>query len=323
MGSLVVDPAGCVAITEEKKGEAESPRTSLLSIEVGPETWGKLALGDWSTFPAGDTDIDTRDIAPNQCCVLQFGEKSISAIFKKGDVSTFVRVAKPQKCRPYRGIKPLNIEEAFAKSLIVDLGITTVILDGPGGSGKTLTALNCGLELLNSRDFQQMIIVRATYEMGRKGIGFLPGGPEEKMKPWARAVADNYSLMMEREDEDPYDSLLRDGRITIEPLDYFRGRSIHHALVIIDDAQNIEFGEMHTLLTRPAASTKTILTGCLNQVDNKKAKEPKWNNGFRWAIEEGLDEPNFGYVYMPKIVRSEQAAAAERMHQRWVLKHGL
>ena len=138
---------------------------------------------------------------------------------------------------------------------------------GPAGTGKTYLAVAyCLGELLSGRK-QKLILTRPVVEAG-ESLGFLPGDLSQKLNPYLRPLYDGMEAIIApatiRRLEDS-------GSIEIAPLAYMRGRSIHNACIILDEAQNTTQAQMKMFLTRIGENSCAIITGDVTQIDLPKA----------------------------------------------------
>lgn len=174
-----------------------------------------------------------------------------------------------QKRKPKNPIKfkiQLNDEQKEAKIKILENPIT--VLRGMAGSGKTLLAAQVALDLLFSREVENIIITRPT--VAKEDIGFLPGDIKEKMDPWLAPIYSNLYMLYDRA---AIDKLIAEGKLEILPFPFMRGRTFVDAVVIVDEAQNIVHGAMELVLGRLGVNSKMIITGDSSQIDLKNKKE--------------------------------------------------
>ena len=139
---------------------------------------------------------------------------------------------------------------------------------GPAGTGKTFLAVASAVEALNESRVQRLILVRPAVEAGEK-LGFLPGDLSQKVDPYLRPLYDAlYDLLgFERTQR-----LFEKQTIEIAPLAYMRGRTLNHAFVILDEAQNTTVEQMKMFLTRIGFGSKAVVTGDVTQVDLHKSQ---------------------------------------------------
>ena len=137
---------------------------------------------------------------------------------------------------------------------------------GPAGTGKTYTAVALAVRALKNKMVKKIILTRPAVEAG-ESLGFLPGDLKEKIDPYLRPLYDALDDMI------PADKLgyyMSTRVIEIAPLAYMRGRTLDHAFIILDEAQNTTDLQIKMFLTRIGANAKAIITGDLSQVDLPK-----------------------------------------------------
>lgn len=209
------------------------------------------------------------------------------------------------------GISPINIYQAFAMQAVLDPSIDLAILNGAAGSGKTLIALACALEMvIEDKRYNKIIVTRSTPPVA-EDIGFLPGTEEEKMTPWMSAINDNLEAMHEN-DERPLSSVkytIEKANIQFKSLNFIRGRSIQDAVVIIDEAQNLTPSQLKTILTRSGKGTKMICLGNLAQIDSNYLTP--LTSGLTYIVERFKGFDGAANVHFEGIFRSRLAEYAE------------
>lgn len=144
-----------------------------------------------------------------------------------------------------------------------------LIAVGPAGTGKTYTAIAMAVKALKERQVRRIILTRPAVEAGEK-LGFLPGDFKEKLDPYLQPLYDALRDMI------PARKLIQfmeDGTIQIAPLAYMRGRTLDHAYVILDEAQNATVSQFKMFLTRMGPDARFIVTGDDSQVDLPKNEE--------------------------------------------------
>lgn len=210
------------------------------------------------------------------------------------------------------GITPITLYQAFAMQAIQDPEIDLTILNGAAGSGKTLIALACALEMvIESRRYNKIIVTRSTPPVA-EDIGFLPGTEEEKMTPWMSAIHDNLEAMHEH-DERPQSSVkyaIEKANIQFKSLNFIRGRSIQDAIVIIDEAQNLTPSQLKTILTRSGKGTKMICLGNLAQIDSNYLTP--LTSGLTYIVERFKGFEGAANIHFEGIFRSRLAEFAEQ-----------
>ena len=148
---------------------------------------------------------------------------------------------------------------------------------GPAGTGKTYLAVAHAVAMLQSNKVDRIILSRPAVEAGER-LGFLPGDLKEKIDPYLRPLYDALHDMM------PGDQVIRrmgTGEIEVAPLAFMRGRTLSHAFVILDEAQNTTPVQMKMFLTRMGEGTRMVVTGDLSQIDLPSGQR----SGLRDAME--------------------------------------
>jgi PhoH-like ATPase len=214
------------------------------------------------------------------------------------------------------GVRPRNVEQAFACDLLLDDSVRLVTLVGRAGTGKTLMALASGLQkVLTEGAYARLLVSRPIMPLGRD-VGYLPGTIEEKLNPWMRPIFDNLEYIFTsgggRFDAGrSYEELLGAGTIQVEPLTYIRGRTLPNQFLIVDEAQNLTPHEVKTIITRCGTDTKIVLTGDPDQIDNPYVDAA--SNGLTTVAERFKTEPIAGHVTLCKGERSELAERATEL----------
>jgi phosphate starvation-inducible PhoH-like protein len=134
---------------------------------------------------------------------------------------------------------------------------------GPAGTGKTYTGVALAVRALKDKQVKRIILTRPAVEAG-ENLGFLPGDLKEKLDPYMQPLYDALRDMIPSEKLTKY---LEDGTIQIAPMAFMRGRTLDHAFVILDEAQNTTHAQMKMFLTRMGKSAKFLLTGDPGQID--------------------------------------------------------
>jgi phosphate starvation-inducible PhoH-like protein len=140
---------------------------------------------------------------------------------------------------------------------------------GPAGTGKTFLAVACAVDALERSAVQRIILTRPAVEAGER-LGFLPGDLAQKVDPYLRPLYDAlYDLM----GADKVARAFEKGTLEIAPLAFMRGRTLNHAFVILDEAQNSTPEQMKMFLTRIGFGTKAVITGDVSQIDLPRGTE--------------------------------------------------
>ena len=157
----------------------------------------------------------------------------------------------------------LNEEQKEAKRLI--LSNQVMVMTGKAGTGKTQVAVITALDLLFKKEIKKIFITRPA--VTREEIGFLPGGIEDKLDPFLIPIYDSLEKCVK--EGDTIKKLLETKAIDIAPIAYMRGRTIEDAVLIIDEAQNIDHESLKMCLTRIGKTGKIIICGDSAQIDLK------------------------------------------------------
>jgi phosphate starvation-inducible PhoH-like protein len=143
------------------------------------------------------------------------------------------------------------------------LGHDITIGIGPAGTGKTFLAVACAVDALERSQVQRIVLTRPAVEAGER-LGFLPGDLAQKVDPYLRPLYDAlYDLM----GFDRVGKAFEKGQLEIAPLAFMRGRTLNHAFVILDEAQNTTPEQMKMFLTRIGFGAKAVVTGDVSQID--------------------------------------------------------
>ena len=209
------------------------------------------------------------------------------------------------------GLEPRDQYQAMALNLLMDENIHLVNLTGSAGSGKTILALAAAIELtVASKRYKRIIATRSTQGLD-EDIGFLPGTEAEKMEPWLGAIVDNLEALHE-DDENMHSSvdyILSKVPIHFKSLNYIRGRSFQHSLIIIDECQNLTPHQLKTIITRAGNGSKVICLGNLAQIDT--AYLSPLSSGLTYMTERFKGFKHGGHIHLQGVPRSVLAEFAE------------
>ncbi|WP_395656951.1 PhoH family protein [Nocardioides sp.] len=206
------------------------------------------------------------------------------------------------------GIHGRSAEQRIALEMLLDPDVGIVSLGGRAGTGKSAMALCAGLEaVLERRQHQKVVVFRPLFAVGGQELGYLPGSESEKMSPWGQAVFDTLGAMTSK---DVIDEILDRGMLEVMPLTHIRGRSLHDAFVIVDEAQSLERNVLLTVLSRIGANSKVVLTHDVAQRDNLRVGR---HDGVVAVIEKLKGHPLFAHVTLTRSERSPIAALVTEM----------
>ncbi len=201
------------------------------------------------------------------------------------------------------GVHGRSAEQRLAIDLLLDQSIGIVSLGGRAGTGKSALALAAGLESVLERGLHRKIMVfRPLFAVGGQELGFLPGDQGEKMNPWGQAVYDALSAIVS---ENVIDEVMDRGMLEILPLTHIRGRSLHDAFVIVDEAQSLERNVLLTMLSRIGKNSRVVLTHDVAQRDNLRVGR---HDGVASVIETLKGHKLFAHMTLTRSERSDIAA---------------
>ena len=209
------------------------------------------------------------------------------------------------------GLRPRDIYQAMALNLLLDPDIHLVSLTGSAGSGKTILALAAAIEMtIATKLYRRIIVTRSTQGLD-EDIGFLPGTAEEKMEPGLGAITDNLeALHYDDEDTDSsIDYILKKVPLHFKSLNYIRGRSFQHSLIIIDESQNLTPHQIKTSVTRAGTGSKVICLGNLSQIDTPYLSST--SSGLTYLTERFKNFDHGGSIQLQGVPRSLLAEYAE------------
>ncbi|WP_423818822.1 PhoH family protein [Salinimicrobium sp. TIG7-5_MAKvit] len=161
---------------------------------------------------------------------------------------------------------------------------------GPAGTGKTYTGVALAVKALKEKQVKRIILTRPAVEAG-ENLGFLPGDLKEKLDPYMQPLYDALRDMIPHEKLESY---IEKGVIQIAPLAFMRGRTLDHAFVILDEAQNTTHAQMKMFLTRMGKSAKFMVTGDPGQIDLPK----RVTSGLKEAILVLQDVDGVGIIHL-------------------------
>lgn len=168
---------------------------------------------------------------------------------------------------------------------------------GPAGTGKTYLAVARAVEALEQEQVSRLVLTRPAVEAGEK-LGFLPGDLAQKVDPYLRPV---YDALYEMLGFDKVEKLIARHVIEVAPLAYMRGRTLNHAFVILDEAQNTTPQQMKMFLTRVGFGSRAVITGDITQTDLPGHQA----SGLKQALTilEGVEGVGFSYFSARDVVR--------------------
>jgi len=266
--------------------------TGISDLDVGSELIDTL-------FRDGVADHDTARELPCHSGLRLLGGSSAAL----GRVTPGKRIQLVRGDREAFGLHGRSAEQRIALDLLLDPDVGIISLGGRAGTGKSALALCAGLEAVMERGQHRKIVVfRPLYAVGGQELGYLPGGESEKMAPWAQAVFDTLGALVS---QDVLDEVLARGMLEVLPLTHIRGRSLHDAFVIVDEAQSLERNVLLTVLSRLGSGSRVVLTHDVAQRDNLRVGR---HDGVAAVIEKLKGHPLFAHVTLTRSERSPIAA---------------
>ncbi len=280
-----------LAADEFRHGQAIDPTWSgLVELDITDEQMAAIY--------AGETIDSPMDLPVHTGLILHAGRGSAL-----GRIKTDKTISLVPGNREAFGLRGRSAEQRIALDLLLDDSVGIVSLGGRAGTGKSALALCAGLEQVMERGKHKKVIVfRPLYAVGGQELGYLPGTEAEKMSPWAQAVFDTLGAVVH---DNVRDEVLARGMLEVLPLTHIRGRSLHDAFVIVDEAQSLERGVLLTVLSRIGAGSRVVLTHDVAQRDNLRVGR---YDGITAVIETLKGHPLFAHV---TLTRSQRSVIAE------------
>jgi PhoH-like ATPase len=271
--------------------------TGTAEVTAAPEEISAL-------FADGLADVESARELPCHTGLRLLGAGS-SAL---GRVTPDKQVRLVRGDRDVFGLHGRSAEQRIAIDLLTDPEVGIVSLGGRAGTGKSALALCAGLEAVLARQQHRKVVVfRPVYAVGGQDLGYLPGGETEKMAPWAQAVFDTLGALAS---SNVVEEVMERGMLEVLPLTHIRGRSLHDAYVIVDEAQSLERNVLLTVLSRLGTNSRVVLTHDVAQRDNLRVGR---HDGIAAVIEKLKGHPLFAHVTLTRSERSPIAALVTEM----------
>jgi PhoH-like ATPase len=294
-----VKASACGLVAEEYRAELalESGWTGMDELELPTSDVDAL-------YDEGVLDIPEGREFPTHTGLVLLSERG-SAL---GRVMPDKRIRLVRGDREAFGIRGRSAEQRVALDLLLDPDVGIVSLGGRAGTGKSALALCAGLEsVMERRQHKKVVVFRPLFAVGGQELGYLPGSESEKMQPWAQAVHDTLGALTS---SDVIDEVLDRGMLEVLPLTHIRGRSLHDAFVIVDEAQSLERNVLLTVLSRIGANSRVVLTHDVAQRDNLRVGR---HDGVVAVVEKLKGHPLFAHVTLTRSERSPIAALVTEM----------
>jgi PhoH-like ATPase len=284
---------------EEYRAElaVESGWTGMAEVEASRAEVDRL-------YEVGVLDLEQTRELPCHTGVVLVGDTA-SAL---GRVTPDKQLRLVKADREAFGIHGRSAEQRVALDLLLDPGVGIVSLGGRAGTGKSALALCAGLEaVLERRQHSKVVVFRPLYAVGGQELGYLPGSEGDKMAPWAQAVFDTLGAVTSKT---VIEEVLDRGLLEVLPLTHIRGRSLHDAFVIVDEAQSLERNVLLTVLSRIGQDSRVVLTHDVAQRDNLRVGR---HDGVVAVVEKLKGHPLFAHVTLHRSERSPIAALVTEM----------
>jgi phosphate starvation-inducible PhoH-like protein len=198
-----------------------------------------------------------------------------------------------EKRKPKNPVKfgiTLNEEQKIAKAEVLQNHV--VAIKGKAGSGKTMLAVQIGLDLLFNREIEKLIIARP-YVTAGEDIGFLPGGVDDKLSYLTSPI---YNIMYDLVGKPKTEKLVQDGEVIVAPFGFLRGNTFSNCYVLIDEAQNATMKQTELMIGRLGLNSKMVFCGDMSQCDLKNRKD----SGFDFFLKLEIAVPGVKVFHLEK-----------------------
>ena len=261
---LIADPAQSVALLGPEDAH-------LALLEDGLHVQLHV-FGDQMTISSDDEAAvhNTQAVLDNLTSLIkqgiQIGAPDVISAIKmvnRGTLDYFKDLYSETLIKDNRG-RPIRVKNFGQRQYVQAVAKSDITFGiGPAGTGKTYLAVVMAIAALKRGDVEKLILTRPAVEAG-ESLGFLPGDLKEKVDPYLRPI---YDALYDIYGAEHTQRLMDRGIIEIAPLAYMRGRTLDHAFVILDEAQNTTNAQMKMFLTRLGFGAKMIVNGDISQID--------------------------------------------------------
>ena len=261
---LIADPAQSVALLGPEDAH-------LALLEDGLHVQLHV-FGDQMTISSDDEVAvhNTQAVLDNLTSLIkqgiQIGAPDVISAIKmvnRGTLDYFKDLYSETLIKDNRG-RPIRVKNFGQRQYVQAVAKSDITFGiGPAGTGKTYLAVVMAIAALKRGDVEKLILTRPAVEAG-ESLGFLPGDLKEKVDPYLRPI---YDALYDIYGAEHTQRLMDRGIIEIAPLAYMRGRTLDHAFVILDEAQNTTHAQMKMFLTRLGFGAKMIVNGDISQID--------------------------------------------------------
>ncbi len=270
------------------KGEQANAAKSLLDV-----FYSRLVNG--GTFEARELELTLDKLTHAK------GDTQVrDALSLAGGYADFIIRTRKKNVMPRTDNQAHYVKALRANELVFGLG--------PAGTGKTFMAVARAVEMLLAGEVERLVLSRPAVEAGER-LGFLPGDMKEKVDPYLRPL---YDALHETLGSDQVERRMAAGEIEIAPLAFMRGRTLSHAYIILDEAQNTTPVQMKMFLTRLGEGSRMVITGDLSQIDLPTGQRA----GLFDAIETLTDVPGISMIQFDQgdVVRHRLVGAIVRAY---------
>lgn len=261
------------------------------TLQLEPEEMAKLYDGTSKIVPLENEYIKVCDTKENLTDILKYQDgiyKSLSGFKIKNNWSG--------------SISPRNVEQRMMFDSLDDRSVPLKIFTGRYGSGRTFISINKALELIDNNKFDKIVYVRNNINVkGTEGIGFLPGGINEKMLSWLMPIADIVGGVIGLQ------MLLEKELIEAVPLNFIRGRSFTDSIIISDESENLTKELWQLIIGRGGENSELWFLSDFRQTDFGDNKYRNYVDGTSYVIEKLKGERLVSIVDLHKTERSALA----------------
>lgn len=293
------DPA-LLRLVEEGLGVKLTARDGWLRIEggEGEVTRGVALFQQLEAVRGADGSVSAHDFRQALRALIEDGQDDLGVLH----CASIHLGSKRAPIRPRNRAQRLYTESIRKHDVVFGIG--------PAGTGKTYLAMAMAVEALRADRVTRIILTRPAVEAG-EALGFLPGDLHEKIFPYLRPLYDALYDMMDAAEVQRY---IEEGVIEIAPLAYMRGRTLNHAFIILDEAQNTTSEQMFMFLTRMGTDSKCVVTGDPTQVDLPPSKTSGLIEALRFL--KGVPGLDFLHFSERDVIRHELVQAIIRAYRR-------
>lgn len=216
-------------------------------------------------------------------------------------------------------LRPVNLEQKMLMYLLLDEDILAVTCTGVSGKGKTILPVDFALSAVAKGDYNQFLYTKSVISVDkREELGFYKGDVNEKLKPHLQPLYNSIEYLYkdemykgnERSSVDvKVEQLMEKDILSFYPLANIRGMSLFDKVVMLDEAQNVTNHMIKSLVTRVTDTSKLIVTGDIEQIDDKNLN--KYNNGLVHLIESGKHQSFIGHITMDISKGSKRGKLAD------------